>query len=247
MPLSRIYHDAPLQTGTQILLKQQAYEHLVKVLRLKAGDRLILFNGQGGQFRASIVAINKPKITVAVEHYDAHEAESSLEIHLGQALLKSDKMDFVIQKAVELGVTTITPLLTQRSVIKLSEQRQAKRLKHWQGILIHACEQCGRNSLPQIQQISPMSAWVKKYAGDCAFILNPFSKTQLPFKYTCLKTVSCLIGPEGGFTEEEISFAQQNGFTSLNLGKRILRAETATLATLAIFQSHWGDMGSLSK
>lgn len=247
MPLPRIFHDSSLKIGEQVLLTPQAYDHLVKVLRMGVGADLVVFNGLGGEFKARIVAIGKRKLTIEVGSFYSYAVESPLQIHLGQALLKSDKMDFVIQKAVELGVTTVTPLLTQRSVIKLSGQGQAKRLKQrlkrWEAIAIAACEQCGRNSLPRIEQIVPLNTWVMRSPKGCAYVLNPLGKAQLPPLNKVVSEVICLLGPEGGFTKDEISLAEHNGFDSLSLGKRILRAETATIATLAILQSRWGDVG----
>lgn len=243
MPLPRIFHGPPLKTGEQILLTQPACDHLVKVLRLGVGADLTVFNGMGGEFKAKIVAIGKRKVTIEVGSFCSHTVASPLQIHLGQALLKSDKMDFVIQKAVELGVTTITPLLTQRCVIKLSVERQAKRLKHWEAIAIAACEQCGRNRLPRIEKIVPLDIWIIRLPKGCAYVLSPLGKAQLPPLKAVISEIICLLGPEGGFTEAEISLSKHCGFNALSLGKRILRAETATLATLAIFQSRWGDMG----
>ncbi len=241
MRIPRIYQSIKLNTGDLLYLDKTASHHL-RVLRLSEGSPLVLFNGQGGEFIAVIQSIREKNITIRVGSFFDKMVESPLSIHLGQAVAKGDKMDMLIQKAVELGVTEITPLFTMRSEVKLSEERLEKRLEHWQGIIIHACEQCGRNKIPQLNQPKNIMDWVSFVESDLKLVLDPTEGKKIDDLPKSLSSVTVVIGSEGGLNTLEIQEAQKNRFVPLKLGPRVLRTETAPLAILSILQHRWGDL-----
>ena len=241
--IPRIYTTEILTPAMQIKLTGQARDHLIRVLRLQVGDALIVFNGRGGQYTASIAALEKKVVSVQLHSFYDLECESPLDIHLGQGLARGDKMDWLIQKAVELGVNQITPLVTQRSQITLTEQRAAKKIAHWRAVIASACEQCGRNQLPQINKPMAVDVWCQSQITDMALVLEPTadkSLTELLSLMTPPQTISLLVGPASGFSSVEITQVQQHGFIAANLGVRILRTETAALSVVAILQHKWG-------
>lgn len=240
MRISRIFTDSALQPASSVVLDEKASRHLGKVLRCKVGDSLILFNGDGHQYEAIISAVDKQQVTVTVGAQSSPRVESPLHIHLGIAMSRGDRMDWVLQKSTELGVTAITPLVTERTELKLKGEREDKKLEHWRQVIISACEQCGRNVLPVLH--SPLSGreWSKNIATDCKLVLHHRSHRGLE-RQLKVKSAALLIGPEGGLSEEEIVFAERQGFQSLTLGPRVLRTETAPLAAIALLQSVWGD------
>jgi len=212
-------------------------------MRASVGDRLVLFNGYGGEYQSVITQIHKKQIFTQIEEFIAHEAESPLELYLAQGFARGEKMDYIIQKSVELGVKKIIPLLTERCTVKLDEERRAKRFQHWQSIIISACEQSGRNQLPEL--LSPMTLGSSLYSiqTDWRFVLAPTALGKLKeFFIQPTQRVMLLIGPEGGLSEQEINQACQQGFLPLNLGPRILRTETAAVAAMTALQCHFGDM-----
>lgn len=239
----RIYCAGTLKLGAILALDAHGISH-VKVLRLKVGDPISVFNGYGGEFSAKLHEISRHQTTVQIIDYIEREVESSLKIHLGQVISRGDKMDFTIQKAVELGVAEITPLFSERCGVKLDKTRLQKKLEHWQGVIISACEQSGRNTLPILYEPKPLENWLAEQQG-VRLALSPhadYAIADLHKKNAQLKKVTLLIGPEGGFSPAEITLAKQQAFLEVKLGPRVLRTETAALVTIAILQSCWGDL-----
>ena len=253
MRIPRIYHPHPLTDHAELLLSASASQHILRVLRLKNGASLCLFDGKGNQAHAKLLGEKKRIALVklgAVEQNGQHE--SPLSIHLGLALIRSERMDYAIQKAVELGVTAITPLMTQRSIIKLPPARMDKRLQHWQAIAVSACAQCGRNVVPPVHRPVELTHWhvwpdSKPLAGaheTLTVMLQVGAEaawTDLP--QSCQKVNLC-IGPEGGWDEAESHFLKEKALSvrPVRLGPRILRAETAAIAAVTAAQIRWGDL-----
>ena len=244
--MPRIYLPINLSTGTEVELDDRARQHIIQVLRLKQGAALVLFNGQGGEYQAQLLKAEKRHAVVLVGEHHSPQCESPIRIHLGLGISKGERMDFAIQKAVELGVNEITPLFTERSVVQLDDKRKQKRLHHWQGIIQSACEQCGRTQLPELHTMSNFYDWVKILDTDSTkLILDPYTTTHLSDIKPTPPNVRLAIGAEGGFNNEEINTALENAFQGLNLGPRILRTETAVVAGLAAIQTVWGDLDKL--
>ncbi|SOD40600.1 16S rRNA (uracil(1498)-N(3))-methyltransferase [Nitrosovibrio sp. Nv4] len=251
MTLSRFYCPGEIFTGRAIELPAGAAHHAFRVLRLEQGANVILFNGNGGEFLSVIVRIGRNGATVVPEKHLDIERESQLAITLAQAVCASEKMDWIIQKAVELGVNRIQPLATKLSMIRLSGERAERRMSHWQQVAISACEQCGRNHIPQVLPLEPLHNWLGTQASDrknsvspdSRFMLSPVAKNALRDfpRSSADAAITLLIGPEGGFTPDEEAAAKVAGFVPLQLGGRILRTETAALATVAAMQTLWGD------
>ncbi len=240
---TRIYQAMSLSSPAVIELDQKASHHVARVLRLQVNEPLIIFNGQGGEYRGTIVEINKKHVTVKLETYDARNAESPLKIYLAQGISRGEKMDYTIQKAVELGVTQIFPLFTERCNVKLDQERSEKRLHHWQSIVISACEQSGRNCVPEVAAPQTLDTWLAAKQGDHCFVLSPNAEHSLKKQtITAPASIVLLIGPEGGLSQREIAQAIEKGYLPLNLGPRILRTETAALAAITAIQCMAGDM-----
>lgn len=241
MRAPRIYTEQPLQIGSTIALEAQASHHLGKVLRAAVGDPLRLFNGDGCEYAAEIIAIDKKSVTVQVQRADRVERESPLAIHLGLGISRGERMEFALQKATELGVAAITPLITERSGVRLAGERADKKSAHWRAVIISACEQSGRCDLPQLHETMNLTNWLSGAKGERKFVLHHRSAQRLD---GAMRPASAdlLIGPEGGLTAEEIAAAEAVGFAALSLGPRVLRTETAPLAALSILQHVWGDM-----
>jgi 16S rRNA (uracil1498-N3)-methyltransferase len=243
MRAPRLYQPGHYQTGDTLSLDEDALRHAVQVLRLRSGDTVRLFNGLGGEFAAILAEVGRRKATVTVGEFAQVEVESPLAITLWQGISRGERMDYTIQKAVELGVQIIQPVFTQRSV-DLKDDRAEKRQQHWQRVAISACEQCGRNRIPDIRPPQNLLSLLDVHAehGDalCLF-LDSHAATPLP---TILATpkVILLAGPEGGFAEEERHTIVAAGFQSTLLGPRVLRTETAAVAALAVIQARWGDL-----
>ncbi len=238
-----------MSVDSVIILSHGNSRHAAQVLRLKVGDQVTLFNGAGGECLGRLVQIKKSQCQVQIESFHDIDRESPLSIQLAQAVCTNEKMDWIIQKAVELGVTVIQPLQTQRSVVRLSGERAEKRQQHWQRIIISACEQCGRNAIPPLLPLLTLTGWLEQKTeeailpGQHNLILSPDASlrlAQLPIPVSG-ECTTILVGPEGGFTTEESEAANFSGFSAIQLGKRILRTETAALAAIAAMQSHWGD------
>ncbi|RRN04553.1 16S rRNA (uracil(1498)-N(3))-methyltransferase [Bibersteinia trehalosi] len=243
MRIPRIYHPTPLANQNHCILSDDAANHVGRVLRMGEGAELILFDGSNHIFNATIQTISKKYIEVIIHHSQFDDRESPLPIHLGQVISRGDRMEFTIQKSVELGVTTITPLWSERCGVKLDGERQDKKLQQWQKIAISACEQCGRNVIPEIRPIMKLSDWCKEQDAMLKLNLHPRAKYTLKSLPNMPKEgVRLLIGSEGGLSAEEISMTEQQGFTEVLLGKRILRTETASLATISALQTLYGDL-----
>jgi 16S rRNA (uracil1498-N3)-methyltransferase len=240
MRISRIYTPAALASQQQLALDDKASHHLSKVLRLKVGAQLTLFNGNGQQYAAVISAIDKKTVTVETAEAELITNESPLHSHLGIAASRGDRMDWVMQKATELGVSAITPLISERSELKLTAERSEKKHQHWQQIIISACEQCGRNTLPQLNPAQKLLPWLQTVEADKKLVLHHRTAKALDPNQRPA-SVALLIGPEGGLSASEIQQAESHQFDALRLGPRVLRTETAPLVSLAIVQQLWGD------
>lgn len=240
MKFNRIYTPQPLSLNTTVCLEDQAAQHVAKVLRLKIGDKLHLFNGEGGAWLSEIIAIQKKFVTAQTLGFLDENNESPLYVALGQGICRGEKMDFIIQKATELGLTEFTPILIERTQFNLNGERLQKKIIHWQRVAISACEQCGRNKIPIIHQPTTLQNWLENQSSELNLILHPHT-TQNDFSALKPKSVSVLVGSEGGFNEQEVATALQKKFIALKLGPRILRTETAPIAILSVTQHLWGD------
>ncbi|RBW48653.1 16S rRNA (uracil(1498)-N(3))-methyltransferase [Marinobacter sp. F3R11] len=244
MRIPRIYTNSPLSEGNHTDLDENAAQHVGRVLRMQPGQVLRLFNGDGQDYPATITDANKKRVEVLVGAPEINRTESPLQITLGQTLSKGDRMDYAIQKAVEMGVSCIVPLTTDRSEVKLKGDREEKRLRHWQSIAVSAAEQCGRARVPGILPIMTVAQWLE-YSRDCDLRLVLHHRTEQSLASMDKPAhIALMIGPEGGLTAEEIALAEKEGFMAVALGPRVLRTETAPVATLALCQWLWGDIGS---
>ena len=241
MRLPRIHTDQALQAGARVELEPGQAHYIARVLRMRAGDALILFNGAGGQYPATLEAVGKNAVAVTIGEFEPVERESPLALHLGIAISRGDRMDWVVQKATELGVHAITPLLSERTEVRLKGEREAKKLRHWQQVATSACEQCGRNRLPVVHPLRPLPDWCQRVEADARLVLDPAADSSDPGA-AAPASIALLVGPEGGFSAAEIAAAATAGFHSLQLGPRVLRTETAPLAAIALLQARWGDM-----
>lgn len=241
MNLPRFYCREALAPGAHVDLPAPVARHAVRVLRLPPGAPMILFDGRGGEYLAHIQRIERDRVIAELGAWQDVERESRLTVTLVQAVQAGDKMDFTIQKAVELGVKDIVPVDSRRSVIRLSGERAGKRVAHWQGVAASACEQCGRNQVPNVAPLEKLESWLARPPGDgLRLMLAPDAEDTLA-ELPPIGSVQLLIGAEGGLDPQEIIAAKQAGFQSVRLGPRILRTETAGLAALAAMQVLWGD------
>jgi 16S rRNA (uracil1498-N3)-methyltransferase len=259
MRIPRLYLPAPLAVGATVTLDERAFNHAVRVLRLKPGAALILFNGAGGAFAATLADIGKRDAWARVTAALPGEVESPLRVTLAQGVSRGEKMDYTLQKAVELGVAAIQPLFTERGGVDLTGHRLARKVRHWLGIIMGACEQCGRNRLPELSEPLGLVEWLARQAEtdpsgaerqppskdgrDLRLLLDPRVDRGLRGLGAPTSAVTLLIGPEGGLSPAEIAQAGQAGFTGVRLGPRTLRTETAGVAALAAVQALWGDWG----
>ena len=242
MRVTRIYQPQPLITGRVINLSKMAAHHLQCVLRSTVGKNFILFNGEGGEYSAKISAINKNYVQVEVGQYYPVQRESSLNVVLCQAVLRSEKMDYVLQKAVELGVAQVIPLLTERCALKLSAERWDKRWLHWQAIMIAACEQSGRTKLPHIAKPQSFAQAIDHSKRGLGILLTPGAPRMIQQLVLSSLELTLLVGPEGGWSEQELALAQALGYQFIQLGPRVLRTETAGVVALTLLQGNFGDM-----
>ncbi|PIE38069.1 MAG: 16S rRNA (uracil(1498)-N(3))-methyltransferase [Gammaproteobacteria bacterium] len=243
MSIPRFYSSKALCGDSPLVLDDKVSAHIARVLRMRVGEEVILFDGNGGDCGAKIIEIHKKAVIVQVGKRNHQERESPLAVHLGIGMSRGERMDFVIQKATELGVSEITPLATERCGLKLKGERQDKKRRHWQGVAISACEQCGRNRVPEIHDPVNLESWLALTNAELKLVLH-HRASALPSDVQP-SSLALLIGPEGGLSEAEIEHARDRGFAPLTLGPRVLRTETAPLAALAIVQSVWGDMALL--
>lgn len=244
MRIPRFYQEIDVELGQTQVLSGLNHRHAVQVLRLKLDDVLILFDGKGGEYVAKINVASKRDSSAILESFNNIDRESCLKSTLILSTIKSDKMDFAIQKSVELGVTVIQPMISHRSVIKIKADRLQKKMQHWQAIIVGACEQSGRTQIPMLEEPVFLEACLNKYQADLCIGMVPTSTE----KFTDLKLqnneqgVTLFIGPEGGFTDEEETLMRSHKINTINFGSRILRAETAVIAGLTACQQQWGDL-----
>lgn len=241
--MTRIFQKTSLVPQQIVFLDERNHHYVSRVLRAKVGDDLYIFNGEGGEYHASIIQIDKKNIKVEIKQWINREVESSLNLYLAQGISRGEKMDFSIQKAVELGVKKIFPLMTERCNVKLDEERRSKRFLHWESIITSACEQSGRTILPELYPIQTLDTFLESDKAEWKLILAPVaSKKLVELSIKNNSTVTLLIGPEGGLSQAEIKKATQYHYIPLNLGPRILRTETAGLAAITALQCYAGDM-----
>lgn len=240
MRISRLYINATLQAGKSIELDDDNAHYARSVLRLKNDAAIILFNGTGGEFLGKVVEVSRKNVRVELEKFIDRSVESHLKIQLGLGISRGDRMDFSVQKAVELGVTSITPLITERCVVQFKDEKKSQRWQHWQKIIQHAAEQSGRTILPDFAEVSTLNSWVSGQSGLKVF-LDPYAEMTLAQLKPENNSVTLLTGPEGGFSSQEREIAKAAGFIPVRLGARILRTETASLTALSAVQMLWGD------
>jgi len=240
MRVSRLYVSAPLNVGSRIELDDDAGHYVRSVLRLKQDQSIVLFNGQGGEYLGRFSEVSRKTVRVEIEQFVDRDVESPLAVTLGIGISRGDRMDWAVQKAVELGVTQLTPLITERCVIKFSDDKKQQRLQHWQHIIQHAAEQSGRTRAPTLAEIANLENWVSDQQGLRVF-LDPYAEQALTDLQPENRHVTLLSGPEGGFSEQERKIAKAAGFIPVRMGARILRTETAVLAALTAVQTLWGD------
>lgn len=226
--------------GQTYHLPEAVAHHATRVVRLGAGERLTLFTGCGGEFAATIVRVDKRSVAVRIDAFDAIERESPLPVVLAQAVAANDAMDYAIRKATEVGVTSIQPLVTVRSAPLPGDARGDKRHAHWRQVAIAACEQCGRNRVPEIHVAQPLPAWLAAWQGAGVVLLPEATRNLVALPLPSLP-FALMIGPEGGWDAAEIAAVGKAGFIAVRLGPRVLRTETAGVAALAVMQSLWGD------
>ena len=246
MRIPRIFTELSLCCDSTAVLDGSAARHLSSALRMKVGQEVTLFNGQGGEYAAELTEVGKNKVAAKVVEYRDIDRESALKLHLVIGVSRGERMDLIVQKATELGVAEITPLFTERTEVKLSGERLAKKVRHWQQVAISACEQCQRNLVPAINDPITLDQWLqqsdKTDDGTLKLVLHHRTEKRLS-EHQAVKDICLLVGPEGGLGEREIEAAMEKGFQPLALGPRVLRTETAPLAAISIMQSLWGDMG----
>lgn len=240
MRISRLYIPNQLNTGLQLELGQDNAHYARTVLRLKKDQSLTLFNGLGGEFICTLQEVSRKRVVVNVVEAVDRSVESPLHVTLGLGISRGDRMDWAVQKAVELGVNNITPLITERCVIKFKEDKKQQKLQHWKNIVQHATEQSGRTILPDLNEITDIQVWMQKQ-NDLKVFLDPYAEKSLAELQPENKRVTLLSGPEGGFSHGERAMAIDAKFIPVRLGKRILRTETASLAALSAVQMLWGD------
>lgn len=241
MRITRIYYPEHLSVASEITLSEHASHHLTNVLRLTMDAAVVLFDGSGAEFMGQIILIKKKSVAIKINQRIEKNNESPLFIHLAQGISRSEKMDFTIQKAVELGVSEITPVWTEYCNVKLNQAAVEKRMAHWQSVMISACEQCGRNVIPKINFPKSFELLVNDDTGKLCLILHQTAEEKLKDFRIKEKSVTILVGPEGGFSEKEVVLATHNRFHALQLGPRILRTETAALAAISVLQYCGGD------
>jgi 16S rRNA (uracil1498-N3)-methyltransferase len=242
MRVSRLYTSADLALGKQLELDDENGHYVRTVLRLKKEAEIILFNGKGGEYLCTVIEVTRKAVMISINKWLDRSVESPLRVTLGLGISRGDRMDLSVQKAVELGVNFITPLLTERCVVQFKGEKKPQRLLHWQKIVQHAAEQSGRTTLPNLIEIEHLQQWVDKQQGLKVF-LDPYAELTLADITPIDNQVALLTGPEGGFSNKERDIAKAAGFIPVRMGSRILRTETASLAALAAVQMLWGDFG----
>lgn len=241
MRIPRIYQATPLAVGEHLTLDKNAGHHLTRVLRMQDNESVILFNGQGGEYSA-VLKIHGKDVVATIESFIDRNTESSLNITLLQGISKGERMDIVIQKAVELGVKKIIPVFCQRTVVNIKGERSEKKHQHWQGIVINACEQSGRTHVPELTEAIKLGEAFNQSLPGLKLTLSPTATHSFHQIKPESTEITLLIGPEGGLDEREVALAETCGFQSVRMGPRILRTETAALAAITALQTLWGDL-----
>jgi 16S rRNA (uracil1498-N3)-methyltransferase len=237
----RLYQPGPLTPGQSVALCEDAANHAGKVLRMQAGEVLELFNGDGNNYTALIAEVGKKQLVVDIQSVSDNPIESPLKLHLGQGISRGDRMDFAIQKAVELGVSEITPLFTERCGVKLDAERLEKKREQWQKIVISACEQSGRSIVPPVHTPVTLEKWLGQADNCLKLTLDPWTSATIK-QLTPTDRLRLVIGPEGGFSDREVAATTLAGFQPVRLGPRVLRTETAALTAIAALQLQLGDL-----
>jgi 16S rRNA (uracil1498-N3)-methyltransferase len=241
--IPRVFVDGPLAERQQLALEDEAAAHLGRVLRARPGEPVVLFDGSGAEFAAEVVTASRRKVEIAVGTRRDVNRESRLELVLLQGICRNERMDWVVRKATELGVAAIRPVQTERSLVKLDPARVAGRIEHWRAIAISACEQCGRNVLPDILPPLPVTAALSAHKGAAGVLLDPQAAHGLEKLHPAPGPLCLLVGPEGGLDERERAAARAAGYTGIRLGPRVLRTETAALTGVTLLQARFGDLG----
>ena len=242
MRIPRFYHPGPVVMDAEFPLATDAAHHASTVLRLKANQPIVLFNGDGNEYSGQVISVSRREVMVEMDACLTLSVESTLPLHLGQGVSKGDRMDTVLQKCVELGVTDITPVITERCTVKLDEKRWEKKFSQWQKIIIGACEQSGRNVLPILHPVQTFSQFMANSTTQHRLVLVPGATHSLSKTPYATPGYRLLIGPEGGLSEAETHQAQECGFDAVSMGPRILRTETAALASISLLQGLHGDL-----
>lgn len=242
MRIPRIYQPVPLSPHQTLELDGQAAAHVTRVLRLKPGDDLLVFNGAGGEFQATVAAVERRSASIRIGTFIDRNVESPLDLVLVQGVSRGERMDYTVQKAVELGVSRIIPVMTERTVVNLKGERQQRRKEHWQAVANSACEQCGRTTVPEIAPIQSLHDWLGAPNEGVKLVLHHRAESGLMESIDSRTTITLLIGPEGGLSPAEITASQSAGYLPLSLGPRVLRTETAAVTALSILQWAWGDL-----
>ncbi len=243
MRLNRIFCPGPLDEGLETALPAAGAYHVARVLRMREGAPLVVFDGAGGEYRAEIARIDGSAVIVRLSERTSGTAESPLKITLVQGISRGERMDWTLQKATELGVNAIAPVLTARSVVRLDEKQAAKKQDHWRGIVIGACEQCGRTHVPAVGTPKTLRNYLSSVKKEGSrLVLSPSAPGSLAGLASVPAKLELLIGPEGGLDDDEIGAARNAGFTPVRLGPRVLRTETAAVVALSVLQALWGDL-----
>ena len=238
--MNRFYIETELNTGNTIELTESVFHHWVRVLRAKVQEKAIFFNGKGGEYRVTLTEINKKNAFVSVDHFEAIDRTAPFKVILGQVMSKGDRMDYAIQKATELGVTTIQLLTSDSCEMRLKYDRDQKKLDHWQSVAVAACEQCGMNIVPKVLAPISIEEWIQTDLPISRFVMAP-NKDQKNELLDAQPELALLIGPEGGLSESEIELSNQHGFVNWCIGDRVLRTETAPVVALSILNYHFAS------
>jgi len=241
MRLSRLYIDKPLQAGQSVKLDGEELNYVSRVLRLKPGNAVTLFNGQGGEYSGTISELHKRQCIIDIDAFSDIDTESTLNITLVQCISRGERMDITLQKATELGIQRIQPVFSKHCTVVLEGKRLEKRHNHWQGVIRSACEQSGRNILPLLEPAIALNDYLATTTNNTCLLLDPLAKTSLKDLPVPDSDIQLLVGPEGGFSEQERQSAYDNGYQGVQLGPRVLRTETAAIAAMAAIQVLWGD------
>lgn len=242
MRTTRVFVDLPLNPGAHVALPEDAATHLVRVLRLQAGDACVLFNGDGGDYAATLLAATKRGVEVEVGARTALDNESPLRIVLVQGIARGEKMDLILQKATELGIAAVLPVQSERSEVKLDAERAVKRLAHWRSVVASACEQSGRARLPDVAAAQPLASIGASLTSTHRFLLDPEARESIATTPAITGDCVLAVGPEGGWSPRDRATLEAAGFSGLRLGPRILRTETAGIAAIAALQARFGDL-----